>query len=141
MSTKRIRTPDDDFTFWLDGDGLPQYRGVATDAEAEQKVSEILATCERWLAIADEQRGGEAGPEHLSPREAVNALSPQEEKLFYSLRDVAERLTSSGEDLSPAHICETLDIYSGVNGPSVPPLVRLALKQWAAKRFGDPAAE
>lgn len=45
---KQVRIPDDDFTFWVDGDGVAQHKGV-TRAEAAQKVSEVVQLAEQWL--------------------------------------------------------------------------------------------
>jgi hypothetical protein len=129
MTTKRIRVPEDDFTFWVDRDGLPLYRGVETQDQAEKKVMEIQATCALWLELVGHPR--ETTAEDMDLQAAITCLSPGDQSTFNQLRDVAQRLNGmqGGVRLDPPNICHSLHAITGI---SASPTVQQLLKRWAA---------
>lgn len=118
---KQIRIPEDDFTFWVDGDGIPQYRGT-TRAEAARKVSEVAQMAEEWLQLHEEP------PRQLTQRmEAVPTSRNVRRKQSDSIRcDYCKSLFGSESQrethVLASHIAEDLD-----NSPAAlaKPLVRI----------------
>ena len=133
MTSKKVRIPEDDFTFWLDGDGLPQHRG-ATQAEAAQRVLEVLAAAERWLELVQEQQTGRGTElQKVALRSEIERLSMEDQRVFYDLRKIAEQLNGINDNkINPANIVAILTATTGI---TTSPTVKRLLSQWASLHF------
>src|SRR5262245_38938170 len=96
MPLRKVRLPDEDFTFCIDGDGLPRYRG-ATSEGAVPTVHAMIEFAQKWIELMQEpndQTVKRAQQRELS--EAISALSSADRKALESLQNVAMQLRSLG---------------------------------------------